>query len=105
ERLAPHAGHEVFFIATPGGRVVLKETAAMDDADRLVVAEYTRNRERRADGSLAGDSHKLHIDVGRLDLSAKTALALRSLRPAALGELAHRRPERGARGAGVPFGA
>src|SRR5262249_5855999 len=82
ERLAAHAGHEVFFIATPGGRVVLKETGAMDDADRLVVAEYTRNRERRADGSLAGGSHKLHIDVDRLDLSAKTALHLRSVRRA-----------------------
>jgi hypothetical protein len=116
ELLAPHAGRRVFLIATPRGRVVLKDESAMTDADRRVVAEYTRNRERGADGSLGAGSRKLHIDPGRLELGLRTAIDLAAVRradsgvrtgpkAAYLGELEHLLPDHVARGVVVPFGA
>src|SRR5262249_29654849 len=61
-QIAPHDGKQVFLLATPHGRVVLKETSAMSPQERSVFAEYTRNEERRADGSLGAATAKLHID-------------------------------------------
>ena len=35
-KIAPHDGQQVFFIVTPGGRVIIKEAAAMTPQDRAV---------------------------------------------------------------------
>ena len=56
ERFGPHDGEQVFFIATPGGRVLVKSAAAMSERDRELLAEYTRNRQRTADGALGEGS-------------------------------------------------
>ncbi len=115
-QLKAHAGRDVFFIATPGGRVVLKEAQAMSAQDRAVLAEYTQN-ERRADaGALVGGAAKLHIDKARLDLTPQEALDLAAVRrsdsgircgpkAAFLGELKHLFPDKVSRGIVVPFGA
>jgi len=116
ERFGPHDGESVFFIATPGGRVVVKETAAMNERDRLVLAEYKRNEERETAGALGGRGRKLHIDKARLDVTATQAIDLAAVRrpdsgircgpkAAFLGELRHLFPEKVARGVVVPFGA
>jgi hypothetical protein len=116
ERFTPYGGKDVFFIVTPGGRVVVKEAAAMSETDRGVLAEYSRNQERDADGSLGAGGSKLHIDRNRLDLSVKTALDLGAVRradsgirsgpkAAYLGELKHLFPDKVSRGVVVPFGA
>jgi hypothetical protein len=116
EMFAVHDGHDVFFISTPGGRVIVKEVAGMTADDYAVLAEYRRNEKRAADGSLEGGAAKLHIDKARLDLSDALALDLASVRrghsgircgpkAAFLGELKHLFPENVARGVVVPFGA
>lgn len=115
-KLVPHDGQPVFFIATPGGRVIIKEVAAMTASDRSVYEEYTRNQSRAADGSLGGGAARLHIDRSKIDLSKTMPIDLRSVRradsgvfcgpkAAYLGELKHVFPERVARGIVVPFGA
>jgi pyruvate phosphate dikinase-like enzyme len=114
--IAPHDGQQVFFIVTPGGRVIIKDAAAMTAQDRAVFDEYTRNRARRADGSLAGGGPRLHIDRAKIDLSKKMPIDLNEVRrkdsgrfcgpkAAYLGELKHLFPEHVARGIVVPFGA
>ena len=116
ELFAPHSGREIFYIATPGGRVVVKERAALDESDRSVLAEYLGNAERTDDGALAEAGPKLHIDVERLDVASKDVIDLRSVRradsgirvgpkAAFLGELKHHFPDKVARGIVVPFGA
>ena len=116
ELFAPHDGEPVLYIATPGGRVVVKRQDAMTDRDREIMAEYTRNQERSDDGSLGGGGSKLHIDVDRLDVSSASVIDLASMRrsdsgvrggpkAAFLGELKHHFPDKVARGVVVPFGA
>ncbi len=116
QRIKAHAGRDVFFISTPGGRVVLKEAAAMTAEDRAVLAEYTQNERRADEGALAGGGAKLHIDKARLDLTPQHALDLATLRrsdsgircgpkAAFLGELKHLFPDKVSRGVVVPFGA
>jgi hypothetical protein len=115
-RVVPHDGQQVFFIATPGGRVILERTEAMTPPERAVYEEYTRNQARGADGGLAGGGTKLHIDREKVDLQRSLPIDLRSVRradsgrfcgpkAAYLGELAHLFPEHVARGLVIPFGA
>lgn len=116
ERFAAHDGESVFYIATPGGRVIVKTAASMDAQDREVIAEYTRNQERSGDGELGAASQKLHIDVDRLDVKSARVMDLAAIRradsgircgpkAAFLGELKHHFPDKVARGVVVPFGA
>jgi hypothetical protein len=116
EHFGPHDGEQVFFIATPGGRVLVKSAAAMSDRDRELLAEYTRNRERTGDGALGDGGPKLHIDIERLDVDSGGVIDLAAMRrrdsgvrggpkAAFLGELRHRFPDKVARGIVVPFGA
>jgi phosphoenolpyruvate synthase/pyruvate phosphate dikinase len=115
-KLAPHDGQQVFFIVTPGGRVVLKEASAMTATDHAVYDEYTRNQSRAADGSLGGGGPRLHIDRAKVDLSKTMPIDLLQVRrsdsgrfcgpkAAYLGELKHSFPDHVARGIVVPFGA
>jgi pyruvate phosphate dikinase-like enzyme len=115
-RLKAHDGQQVFLIATPGGRVILKEAAAMNATERAVYEEYTRNQARAADGSLVGGGPRLHIDRAKVDLSKTMPIDLTQVRrsdsghfcgpkAAYLGELKHLFPEHVARGLVVPFGA
>ena len=116
QKIAPYDGHLVFFIVTPKGRVIIKETSAMTPQDRTVFEEYTRNQVRRADGSLAGGGPRLHIDRAKIDLSKNMPIGLNEVRrkdsghfcgpkAAYLGELKHLFPDHVARGIVVPFGA
>jgi hypothetical protein len=116
ESFVPHDGERVFYISTPGGRVLVKTDADLTDRDREVVAEYTRNQERSADGALGGGGAKLDIDVERLDVDFADVIDLASMRrkdsgircgpkAAFLGELKHTFPDKVARGVVVPFGA
>lgn len=113
--LEPHAGQRVFFLVTPGGRVILKDAAAATEAERAVAAEFTRNDKRSGDGALGG-SHKLHIDKAKIDLGPALPIDLAKIRrkdsgricgpkAAFLGELEYLFPERVARGVVLPFGA
>jgi hypothetical protein len=114
--IAPHDGQQVFFIVTPGGRVLIKEAAAMTATDRAVYDEYTRNQERAADGALGVGQARLHIDRSKVDLSQTMPIDLTKIRrsdsgricgpkAAYLGELKYQFPEHVARGVVVPFGA
>jgi len=115
-KIAPHDGRQVFLIVTPGGRVIIKEVAAMTPQDREVYEEYTHNQERRADGSLGGGGPRLHIDRAKVDLRKNMPIDLNDVRrkdsgvfcgpkAAYLGELKHIFPDHVARGIVVPFGA
>jgi hypothetical protein len=115
-RFKEHDGKSVFFVATPGGRVVVKEETSMSKADRDAVAEYRRSEERGDKGALGAGGRRLHIDRERLDLSIDTALPLNGVRrsdsgtrvgpkAAFLGELEHLFPDAVAAGVVVPFGA
>jgi hypothetical protein len=114
--IAPHDGKQVFLLATPHGRVVLKEMDALTPQERAVYDEYTRNEKRTADGSLGKADGKLHIDRDKLDVTTKTPRNLTEVRrtdsgricgpkAAFLGELKHIFPDHVARGVVVPFGA
>ncbi|MBW2363339.1 MAG: hypothetical protein JRG84_20775, partial [Deltaproteobacteria bacterium] len=116
ERFRPFDGQRIFYIVTPGGRVVVKAEAELTSADREILGEYTRNRERGGDGALGEGGGKLDIDVERLDLASRDVVDLASLRrgdsgvrvgpkAAFLGELKHLFPGNVARGLVVPFGA
>lgn len=109
-------GVEVFFIVTPGGRVIVKEAATMTAAERTVYEEYTRNQARAVDGNLGGSRPRLHIDRSKIDLSRTMPVDLNQVRrrdssrfcgpkAAYLGELGHLFPQRVSRGVVVPFGA
>jgi len=116
-RIQPYDGRHVLFIATPGGRVILKEMRTITPEERTVYDEYTRNEARAGEGAL-GDhaSRKLHIDRTKLDVTTKTPLGIEQIRrkdsgrmcgpkAAFLGELKHHFPDQVARGIVVPFGA
>ncbi len=114
--VAPHDGRQVFFLASPRGRVVLKEMSALTPQERAVYEEYTRNEKRTADGSLGKAEGKLHIDRAKLDVATKAPRDLTQVRrtdsgrlcgpkAAFLGELKHLFPDHVARGVIVPFGA
>jgi hypothetical protein len=114
-RVPPHDGQQVFFLATPRGRVILKEAATMTPQERTAYEEYSRNEVRTADGSLGAAAKKLHIDKARLDVTAVLPRDLATVRrsdsgrlcgpkAAYLGELKHVFPDRVARGVVVPFG-
>jgi phosphoenolpyruvate synthase/pyruvate phosphate dikinase len=96
--------------------VILKETTKLDDRDRAVLAEFSRNQTREGEGSLGGGDKKLHIDKERIDLDRKLSLDLAEMRrndsgirggpkAAYLGELKFLFPDMVARGLVVPFGA
>ncbi len=115
-KIAPHDGQQVFFIVTPGGRVIIKEASVMTPQDHEVYAEYTRNQARKADGGLGGGGPRLHIDRAKIDLSKNMPIDLNQVRrkdsghfcgpkAAYLGELKHLFPDHVARGIVVPFGA
>jgi hypothetical protein len=116
ETIEPHDGKDVFFIVTPGGRVILKEAAAMSAQDRAVYDDFTRNQKRAADGSLGGRGPRLHIDRSKVDLTKTMPIDLAEVRrsdsgvfcgpkAAYLGQLKLTFPEHVARGIVVPFGA
>src|SRR5215470_11041322 len=108
QKIKPHDGQQVFFIVTPGGRVILKEAAAMTAQDHAVYDDFTRNERRAADGSLAGGGPRLHIDRTKVDLSKNMPIDLDEVRrsdsgrfcgpkAAYLGELKHLFPDQVAR--------
>jgi hypothetical protein len=116
-KVQPHDGRNVLFIATPGGRVILKDMSAITPEERAVYQEYTKNEARTGEGAL-GDhaSGKLHIDKAKLDVATKAPLGVEEVRrkdsgrmcgpkAAFLGELKHHFPTQVARGLVVPFGA
>ncbi len=116
DRFPAHRDKEVFYISTPGGRVIVKEASALGPQDRSVLAEYTRNERRDADGGLGRGDQRLHIDVERLDVASADVFDLASVRrkdsgircgpkAAFLGELKNLFPDNVARGVVVPFGA
>jgi hypothetical protein len=116
ERLRPYDGKRVFFIVTPGGRVILKEASAMTDQDRLVYEEFTRNDACSGYGSLDLAGAPLHhIDKAKIDLGPDLPIDLAKIRrsdsgricgpkAAFLGELKHLFPDKVSRGIVVPFG-
>ena len=116
QKIKPHDGKDAFFIVTPGGRVILKEAAAMTEQDRAVYDDFTRNQKRSADGSLGGGGPRLHIDRSKVDLTKNMPIDLTQVqrsdsgvfcgpKAAYLGELKRTFPEHVARGIVVPFGA
>jgi len=116
QKIAPHDGQQVFFIVTPGGRVIIKEASAMTPQDKAVYEEYTRNQTRSAAASLGNQRPRLHIDRAKIDLSRNMPIGLNAVRrkdsgrfcgpkAAYLGELKHLFPDHVARGIVVPFGA
>ena len=108
-------GQSLFYAITPMGRVILKETEKMDEADRLILAEYEKNKKRTSDADVKGITSKLTIDADRLELDETDVLGLDKIRrkdsgkicgpkAAFLGELKHYFPENVARGVVIPFG-
>ena len=91
KQIKPHDGKQVFLLASPRGRVVLKEVAALTPEERAVYEEYTRNEKRTADGSLKAAA-KLHIDRDKLDVTAKAPRDLAQVRRATPARPADRRP-------------
>jgi hypothetical protein len=115
-KLVPHDGQQVFFIVTPGGRVVIKLASAMTEQDMAIHEEYTRNQRRTADAGLGHAGPRLHIDRDKIDLSKNMPIDLTQVRrkdsgrfcgpkAAYLGELKYLFPDEVARGIVVPFGA
>lgn len=116
QMVAPHDGQLVFFIVTPGGRVIIKDASTMTPQDHTVYDEYTRNQTRKSDGGLGSGGPRLHIDRAKIDLTKNMPIDLADVRrkdsghfcgpkAAYLGELKHLFPDHVARGIVVPFGA
>lgn len=116
QRISSHDGQQVFFLVTPGGRVIIKQSSAMTPQERAVYEEYTRNQPRKATGSLGGGGPRLHIDRAKIDLTKNMPIDLKQVRrkdsgrfcgpkAAYLGELKQLFPDHVARGIVVPFGA
>gem|GEM_PF-579793 len=116
QRFEPHDGEKVFFIVTPGGRVIVKDASAMTERDEALVADFTGNAVRDEEAAFGGNAKKLHIDKDRIDLEMKLSIDLEQMRrsdsgirggpkAAYLGELRYLFPDKVARGIVVPFGA
>jgi hypothetical protein len=114
-RLDSVQGKPLFYAVTPMGRIILKESDKMDPVDRGILAEYLKNVKRTQDADVRGQSSKLTIDAGRLNLKKTRVLSLQDVRrkdsgvfcgpkAAFLGELAHHFPKNVARGVVIPFG-
>ncbi len=73
-RCASHDGQQVFFLATPRGRVVLKEAAAMTLGGARASTTSTRaTRSAPPTGASATAAAKLHIDRAKLDVDHQGA--------------------------------
>lgn len=116
ETIRPFDGREVFLVASPRGKVYLKEATAMNEQDRTAYAEYNRNARRSGDGSLSASSQKLKVDPEKLDIQTRMPIDLKQMRradsgvrsgpkAAFLGELKSMFPENVADGIVIPFGA
>lgn len=114
--LKPHRNEDVLFVATPGGRSILKKISDVTPAENAVWADYTGNDPRRGHGGFGAGSAKLTIDINKIDLTRKLPIGLDEVRRsdsgrvcgpkgAFLGELKHLFPDKVARGIVVPFGA
>ncbi len=114
-QLAPVQGRSLFYAVTPVGRIILKEAEKMDQADKLILAEYEKNLKRTRDADIKGQTGKLAIDAERLNLKETRVLGLDNLRrkdsgvvcgpkAAFLGELKYHFPKNVARGVVIPFG-
>jgi hypothetical protein len=115
QQLAELDGRQVFFLATPMGRVIVKSISRMTQTEHELYAEYTKNKKRRGDGAIGAGAGRLGIDRSRLDLSDRHPVDLRAVRrrdsgvrtgpkAAFLGELKHLFPEAVSRGIVLPFG-
>lgn len=115
QTLAAYEGKQVFYMATPMGRVFLKELSHMTQREHEIYGEYTRNRKRSADGSFGTGPGRLHIDKGRLNLEDRQPVDLLDIRrkdsgirtgpkAAFLGELKAMFPPSVSRGIVLPFG-
>ncbi|MFN2376146.1 MAG: PEP/pyruvate-binding domain-containing protein [Candidatus Binatia bacterium] len=115
-KVRAHDGDKVLFVATPGGRAVLKKVEQASAAENAAWAEYTANDRRRGAGGFGAGSPKLHIDTAKIDLKSRLPIDLAEIRRsdsgricgpkgAFLGELKHLFPDKVARGLVVPFGA
>ncbi|MCP4667503.1 MAG: hypothetical protein GY849_14170, partial [Deltaproteobacteria bacterium] len=100
KRLDSVKGKPLFYAITPMGRIIVKEADNMDATDRLILAEYEKNKKRVGDGDVKGQSQKLAIDAKRLNLAETRVLGLDKIRrkdsgaicgpkAAFLGELKH----------------
>jgi hypothetical protein len=105
----------IFYVVTPMGRVILKETSEMDETDRVILSEYERRRQLESEGELSKQSSKLKIDASRLNLEETRVLPLEAVRrqdsgvicgpkAAFVGELKHHFPDNVAQGLVIPFG-
>jgi hypothetical protein len=115
-KIADHNGKDVFYLVTPGGKVLLKAAAQMTDQDIAVYERYNRNTERTADGKLGAGDNKLDIDHEKLDVSLKTPMQPSEVgledsgitcgpKAAYLGELKRLFPKNVGQGIVLPFGA
>jgi len=114
-RLAAVQGRSLFYAVTPMGRIILKEAGKMDAVDKEILAEYQKNIKRTRDADVKGQSGKLAIDAGRLNLKEARVLPLEDVRrkdsgvfcgpkAAFLGELKYHFPQNVVRGVVIPFG-
>jgi hypothetical protein len=115
-QIATHNDQDVFYLVTPGGKVILKAAAQMTDQDKAVYEQYNRNTERTDDGTLGAGAQKLDIDHENLDTSLKMPMQPSEVglkdsgircgpKAAYLGELKRLFPQNVGRGIVLPFGA
>jgi hypothetical protein len=115
KRLGSAKDQSLFYAITPMGRIILKKASDMDDRDKLILAEYEKNKKRTGDADVRQHSAKLAIDAKRLNLKETRVLSLDNIRrkdsgaicgpkAAFLGELKHHFPKNVARGVVIPFG-
>jgi len=114
-RLNGVKGKPLFYAVTPMGRIILKEADKMDPVDKQILAEYRKNVKQTQDADVRGQSGKLTIDAGRLNLKEARVLRLEDVRrkdsgvfcgpkAAFLGELKYHFPHHVVRGVVIPFG-
>jgi hypothetical protein len=115
-RARAYDGKVVFYVATPGGRTIVKELTSLTNSEKAAWGEYTGNETRSGAGTFGAGTPKLHIEKEKIDLSKKLPIDLAEIRRsdsgrlcgpkgAFLGELKHLFPDKVARGIVVPFGA
>ncbi len=114
-KLSAVKSKDVFYVATPKGRVLLKTADGMDETDKGILFEYERQKKRTDDADVKTHASKLTIDADRLDLSVTDILHLSQVRrkdsgaicgpkAAFLGELMYQFPDSVAPGVVIPFG-